>query len=169
MLIVKEDRGRENGIKHVWDDFTKSFEIVFTVFSGLLLCGTSKSSYKVSFHFRKKTKHLQLNEIERKVKLEIKDNYRLRWLSENNMNWISYVVWLKLLRKIDCFLFGLGSCLKLEKYLGVKAVAERIIKCKQCLTIKICIRKHTSGNLYGFVHYFITSPVIIFFKLEQFS
>ncbi len=31
ILIVKEDRRRENGIEHIWDFFAKSFEIIFTI------------------------------------------------------------------------------------------------------------------------------------------
>ena len=72
--IVMEDRGRGNGIERVGDDFTKSFEIVFTILSGIILCGTPESSYKVSFYFRKKTRYIPFNEIELKVKLGIKDN-----------------------------------------------------------------------------------------------
>ncbi len=74
VLIVMEDRGHGNGIKHVEDDFTKSFEIVFTILSGIILCGTSESSYKVSFYFRKKTRYIPFNEIELTVTLGIKSN-----------------------------------------------------------------------------------------------
>ncbi len=74
VLIVMEDRGRGNGIERVGDDFTKSFEIVFTILLGKILCGTLKSSYKVSFYFRKKIRYIPFNEIELTMKLGIKDN-----------------------------------------------------------------------------------------------
>ncbi len=74
VLIVMEDRRRGNRIERVGDDFTKSFEIVFTILSGIILCGTPESSYKVSFYFRKKTRYIPFNEIELTVKLGIKDN-----------------------------------------------------------------------------------------------
>ncbi len=73
-LIVMEDRRRGNGIERVGDDFTKSFEIVFTILSGIILCGPPESSYKVSFYFRKKTRYIPFNKIEFTVKLGIKDN-----------------------------------------------------------------------------------------------
>ncbi len=74
VLIVIEDRGRENGIERVRDDFTESFEIVFIIFSGIILCDIPESNYKVSFYFRKKSRYIPFNKIELKVKLGIKDN-----------------------------------------------------------------------------------------------
>ena len=75
MLIVMEDRVRGNRIERMGDNFTKNFEIVFTILSGIIiLCGTQESSYNVSFYFRKKIRYIPFNEIELTVKLRIKDN-----------------------------------------------------------------------------------------------
>lgn len=69
-----KDRKRENGIKHIEDDFTKSFKIVFTILLGIILCGTSESSYKVNFYFKKQIKYILFNKIELTMKLGIKNN-----------------------------------------------------------------------------------------------
>ncbi len=72
--MIKEDCELQNRIEHVGDDFTKRFKIVFIILSNIIFCGKSKSSYKINFYFKKKTKYVMLSEIELKVKSRIKNN-----------------------------------------------------------------------------------------------
>lgn len=74
LLIVMKDRKRGNGIERIEDDFTKSFKIVFIILLGIILYGTSESSYKVNFYFKKQIKYILFNEIELTMKLGIKNN-----------------------------------------------------------------------------------------------